>query len=100
MRSFAKICVDLPDEGNIAKKLEGVLNADVAICDSDKAQVFKPKDYSRNADYQTVHPNVIAQPDFPFLPAGVKIARIEEYNRMKSELRKTRDVREMLLSAD
>lgn len=34
MRSFAKICVDLPDGGEIAKKLEGVLNSEVAITDS------------------------------------------------------------------
>ena len=26
MRQFAKICVDLPDGGETAKKLEGVLN--------------------------------------------------------------------------
>ena len=45
MRSFAKICVnELSDGGEIAKKLEAVLNSDVAIGDSKKAQVFKPKD--------------------------------------------------------
>ena len=100
MRSFAKICVGVQDGGDIAKRLEGVLNTEVAICDSSKGQAFNPKDYTQMLDHQTVDPMVIAQPDFPFLPAGMKIARIEEYNRMKSELKKTRDVREMLQGAD
>ena len=100
MRNFAKICVDIPDGGEIAKRLEGVLNAEVAIFDSKKGQAFSPKDHTQMKDYQTVDPGVIAQPDFPFLPAGMKIARIEEYNRMKSELSKTREVREMLQGAD
>jgi len=88
MRSFAQICVNLPDGGDIAKKLEGVLNSSIAIADSNKASVFKPKvtKNSHPADYETVDPGVIAQPDFAFLPAGMKIARIEEYRRMKLEL--------------
>ena len=100
MRKFAKICTEIQDDGVIAKRLEGVLNTEVAICDPAKAEVFKPKDFSKKEDYQTVHPDLIAQPDFQFLPAGMKIARIEEYERMKTELRKTREMREMLQDAD
>jgi len=60
MRSFAKICVnEITDGGEIAKKLEGVLNSEVAIADSKKAQVFKPKEHKME-DYQTVDPNVLA----------------------------------------
>mmetsp|Transcript_28549 Transcript_28549/g.38081 ORF Transcript_28549/g.38081 Transcript_28549/m.38081 type:complete len:184 (-) Transcript_28549:2085-2636(-) len=51
-------------------------------------------------DYQTVHPNVLAQPDFNFLPAGLKIARVEEYHRLKAELSKTRETRQVLERAD
>jgi len=43
MRSFAQICVNLPDGGDIAKKLEGVLNTSIAIADPTKTSVFKPK---------------------------------------------------------
>ena len=61
MRSFAKICVDIPDGGDIAKKLEVVLNSEVAICDASKAEVYKPKDFSiQDEDYHTVHPNLLA----------------------------------------
>ena len=51
-------------------------------------------------DYQTVHPGVLAQPEFPFLPAGLKIARVEEYNRLRRELEKARETKQMLQSAD
>ena len=45
MRSFAKICVnDLNDGREIAKKLEGVLNSEIAIADPAKAQVFTPQE--------------------------------------------------------
>ena len=47
-------------------------------------------------DYQTVHPGILAQPEFPFLPAGLKIARVEEYNRLKRELEKARETKQML----
>ena len=97
MRRFAKICVeDVQDGGDVAKRLEGVLNSEVAICDVSKSEVFRPKDHSAREDYHTVHPNILAQADFQFLPAGMKIARIEEYERMKNELRKTREIKEML----
>jgi len=97
MRSFAKICTEIPDDGEIAKKLEGLLNTEVAIMDSEKEQVFQPRQKMNNdEESKTVHPNIISQADFQFLPAGMKIARIEEYERMKYELRKTREVREML----
>ena len=61
--------------------------------------VYKPKEQQRE-DYQTIHPGVIGQPDFNFLPAGMKIARIDEYHRVKRELEKTREIREMLQGAD
>jgi len=102
MRSFAQICVNLPDGGDIAKKLEGVLNTNFAIADRAKASVFTPKvnEDSRPEDYQTVDPGLLAQPEFPFLPAGIKIARIEEYHRLKRELEKSKEVRRMLEKAD
>ena len=75
-----------------------MLNSEVAICDASKAEVYKAKDFSAQTkqDYHTVHPNILAQVDFQFLPAGMKIARIEEYERMKSELKKTREIKGML----
>lgn len=104
MRKFAQVCVELQDGGEIAKKLEGVLNSEVAIADPRKSsRAFVPKqssDYSTLEDYQTVDPGVLAQPDFTYLPAGLKIARIEEYHRLKRELAKTKEVRAALLDAD
>lgn len=99
MRQFAKACVNIQDGGQIAKKLEGVLNATVAISDPAKETVFKPNADRGLKDYQTVDPNVLAQADFPFIPAGMKIARVEEYHRMNSELKKTKELREMLRDA-
>ena len=37
MRNFAKICVEVPGGGDLAKKLERVLNEEVAILDADKS---------------------------------------------------------------
>jgi hypothetical protein len=101
MRSFAQICVDLPDGGDIAKRLEGVLNTNFAIADKAKATIFNPKvtEDTRPEDYQTVHHGILSQPDFAFMPAGTKIARIEEYHRMKRELAKAQEVRMMLQKA-
>ena len=36
MRAFGKVCLDLNDGGDIAKKLEGLLNSEVAIRDAGK----------------------------------------------------------------
>ena len=47
MRTFAKICVEIPDGGDLAKRLERVLNEEVAILDPEKSQVFKPKEHQR-----------------------------------------------------
>lgn len=44
MRSFAKVCVDLPDGGDIAQRLEGALNSPIAIADPSKSEAaFQPK---------------------------------------------------------
>lgn len=101
MRVFAKICVDLPDGGAIANRLEGVLNAPIAITDSQKEKVFRPRFSSDSAlkDYQTVDPGVLSQPDFPYIPAGMKLERVEDYHRMNNELKKTKELRMMLESA-
>lgn len=93
----------MPDGGDIARKLEGVLNSEVAISDPAKSpRVFQPTqtDDKPIEDYQSVHPNVLAQPDFRYLPAGLKIARVEEYYRINRELAKTREVRNMLRLAE
>ena len=36
MRSFAKICVEVQDGGDLAKRLERVLNEEVAILDAER----------------------------------------------------------------
>ena len=36
MKEFARICVALPDDGDIASKLEKVLNSEIAIKDPKK----------------------------------------------------------------
>jgi len=47
-----------------------------------------------------VHPGLIAQPEFPFLPAGLKIARINDYHRLRRELAKTQEAKLALELAD
>lgn len=66
MRQFAKACVDLPDGGDIAKKLERALNAPIAIIDPAKKSAFQPKKTldGKTEDYQTAHPDILAQADF------------------------------------
>ena len=40
MRQFARVCVDLPDDGLVANKLEKLLNTEVAIkASSDPASI-------------------------------------------------------------
>ena len=36
MREFARVCVEINDGGEVAKRLEGVLNAEVAVADPKK----------------------------------------------------------------
>ena len=87
MRKFSQVCVKT--DSDLAKKLEGVLNSEIAIADPNKCgRVYKPtKSVDQSLeDYETVHPGLIGQPDFSFLPAGLKMARIEEFNRVKREL--------------
>ena len=75
------------------------MNSEVAVTDPKKAgPVYRPQATSDSPmeDYQTVHPGILAQPEFPFLPAGLKIARVEEYNRLKRELEKARETKQML----
>jgi len=44
MRKFAQVCVGLADGGDMARKLEGVLNSEIAIADPTKSsRVFKPE---------------------------------------------------------
>jgi len=63
MRKFARVCVNVDDGGDIAKRLEGVLNSEIAIADpSVSKRAFTPT-YTDDAaleDYQTVDPNIIA----------------------------------------
>ena len=103
MRSFGRICVsEIQDGGIIAKRLEALLNKQIAISDPSKQAAFNPEKTGGRplADYETVDPGVLAQPEFQFMPAGWKIAKIEEYHRMRRELEKTKETREMLESAD
>lgn len=103
MRKFARVCVNVDDGGDIAKRLEGVLNSEIAIADPKVSKRAFTPTYTDDAaleDYQTVDPNIIAQPDFPYLPAGLKIARIEEYHRLNRELEKTKEVRQALEGAE
>jgi hypothetical protein len=42
----------------------------------------------------------LAQGDFPFLSAGQKMKRINDYRTMQLELQRTRRMRDMLQNAD
>ena len=96
MRQFAKISVDLPDDGQIANKLEKVLNTEIAITRNS---------YTRGVeqglqDYETVDPGVISQPDFKYLTVAEKIDKIDNYHRLKQQLKTTKQLREMIETAD
>lgn len=51
-----------------------------------------------NKKYE-IHHNVLAQPNFQFLPKGGKLAKLEDYATMKKDLAKVREIREMLENA-
>ena len=43
MREFARVCVEINDGGEVAKRLEGVLNSEVAVADQKKTgPVYRP----------------------------------------------------------
>jgi len=79
MRQFARICDGLRaiNRGDIAEQLEEVLNSELSI----EITKLKPLSLSKSIvhDYQTVHPNIIARPEFPFLPASFKLQRVNEH---------------------
>ena len=95
MRQFARVCVDLPDHGLVANKLEKLLNTEIAIRDPSKVG-SQPSGPEPLEDCQTVDPGVIAQPDFIYLTAAEKIGRIEDYHKLKQQLKVTKQLREMI----
>lgn len=99
MRQFARIChgFNVIDRSDIADTLEETLNAEVSIAGPTKSPTFKVSTLSAD-DYQTVHPNVIAKPQFPFLPASYKLQRITSYHALKDELDKVKQLKNTLTS--
>lgn len=101
MRHFAKACTELPkDCAHVARKLEQILNTDVVIRDPSKVEVLKLKDRSETEDYQTVDSGVLAQPDFPYLPAFAKLQRIEQHKQAKAALKQTRELKTLLQNSN
>lgn len=97
MRRFAKICYDLHSVGrsDVPEALEEILNAEISIAGPTKTKAINLKNLE-NEDYQTVHPNVIASPEFPFMPAAYKLRRIEDYKGMKNELHRVKALKTLL----
>ena len=85
MRQFARICVNLPDDGKLAYKLESLLNTEVSIKNTSKSTSASQSFGNDRSlqDYETVDPGVIAQPDFKYLTVAEKIGRIEDYHKLK-----------------
>ena len=84
MRQFARICVNLPDDGKVANKLESLLNTEVAIKNTSKSTSASQslENDKPLQDYETVDPGVIAQPDFKYLTVAEKIGKIEDYHKL------------------
>lgn len=89
MRTFAKIMMQGPETQDIARKLEVLLNSEIAI----KRQE-KPVEVV--VDMPALQANVIAQGEFQYLTAAQKMLRIQEFKTMKHELQKTREMKDML----
>ena len=88
MRSFARICVNL--DSGLGRKLEAVMNSEISIDHSVSEQVAETK--------YPVNPMVLAQSDFMFLSAPEKLAKLEYYKSLRSELDRTRDLRTKLVN--
>jgi hypothetical protein len=88
MRSFARICVSL--DSGLANRLEAVMNSEISIDYTVKEQAAETK--------YPVNPMMLAQADFMFLSAPEKLARLEYYKSLRSELERTRDLRSKLVS--
>ena len=87
MREFARLNL-----GN--KELERLLNTEICIANDSKLP------FLNNADEDLeVHPNVLAQPDFQFLPAGMKLRAIEKYKQMIIDQDKTKQAIKLLKGA-
>ena len=68
MKEFARICMDIENAG---KTLERLLNTEICVLTEDKHKTF-----IKEPTRPEIDPMVLAQPDFQFLPAGMKIKSI------------------------
>ena len=97
MRQFARVCFGFSavDRADIADQLERILNAEVSIAGPTKTKavdLVKPQ----GNDFDTVHPNVIAKIEFPFLPAPYKLQKLRSHRAMRDELFKLKELRNLL----
>lgn len=93
MRVFAKTLIK--EHPMMAKKLEVLLNTEIAI----KKPVEAEKEWDKIGE-QPLHPNILAQGEFPFLSLGQKMDRVNGYRKLKSEWKKSSMMRDMLTHSD
>ena len=73
MREFARF-----NRGN--SELERLLNAEVCVVQREDSLFLKDTQGEPEVD-----PNVLAQPDFQFLPGGMKARQIEKYKKLVTD---------------
>lgn len=90
MKELARVTVGLPQ---VRERLEAVLTKEVAILPQSSAAVADQ--ITLNAD-KLPHHNVIAQPQFQFLPRALKSVDLQLNVLLERELDKSRKMQELL----
>jgi hypothetical protein len=94
MRTLARVSVSVPDGGLLSSRLERLLNSTVSIKNDAN------KKYHSEEKHHEVDPGVLAQADFVYLSAPEKLKRITEYQTLRADLLKTRQIKEALNASD
>ena len=91
MKEFIRICLETSQQG-LLKNLESLLNSEVSI-GLHKSEDVLPmhKDLPRE-----LHENILAQPNFNFVPGGMKMAKVQSYLDLAKEHDRTREAISLL----
>lgn len=91
MKEFASILIeDKNIPTHVVNNLQRVLNVEIALP--------KQRDSRLPAEERSkqIPDKLIAQPDFPYIPAAMKLQKIDEYQALISALQRSREIRALL----
>lgn len=92
MKEFASILIeDKNIPTHMVNNLQRVLNVEIALPKKNGFSRLPEEERSKQ-----IHDKLLAQPDFPYVPAAMKLQKIDEYQSLISALQRSREIRALL----